>query len=90
MSNEYYCIDRIEDVEDGNIAVVECPDLEFRDIPVSELPRGVKEGDCLKKNTNGEWIIDDEEKKRRLKRINAKLKKLMNKNNAHNKDGIDI
>ena len=87
MSNdEYYCIDRIED---GNIAVVECPDSNFIDIHVSELPRGVKDGDCLKK-VNGEWIIDDEERQRRFKRINAKLKKLMKKGKKDDNNNIDI
>lgn len=71
---EYYCVDRIE----GEYAVVECPDENMIDIKVSELPKQIKEGDCLKK-IDGQWIIDYEEKERRLKKIRELFNRIKNK-----------
>lgn len=49
-------IDRIE----GNFAVIECGNNTFT-LPVSELPEGAVEGDCLMLCKNGEQT--DERKK---------------------------
>lgn len=62
--SEYYCVDRFK----GEYAVIEGPDEKMVDIKISELPVGLKEGDCLKK-VEGKWIIDEEEKNRRIERI---------------------
>lgn len=59
----YYHIDRIE----GKFAVLELAG-ETMDMPLSELPAGVQEGDMLLYTTDG-WCIDREaaeEKRRRL------------------------
>ena len=68
--NEFYCVDRIE----GNYVVIESLNGRMIDIKIKDLPEEIKEGDCLKK-IEGKWIIDNEEKQKRLNRI----KKLLNR-----------
>jgi hypothetical protein len=49
------------------------------DIKIIDLPDGTKEGDCLKR-IKGKWIIDEEEKNRRRRRIQKLLNQIENKN----------
>jgi len=66
-------IDRIE----ADLAVCESKGGTFTQIPLSALPRGVREGDCLR--LDGEnYVIDTEETARRraaLKSLFDRLKK---------------
>ena len=72
--SEYYCVDRIE----GEYAVIECPNQKMIDIKCISLPNGIKEGDCLKK-INGGWHIDNDEKNKRIKRIQELLNRIKSK-----------
>ena len=72
--NKYYCIDRIE----GEYAVIECPNRKMIDVSISELPENIKEGDCLKK-VEGRWIIDNEERERRIKKMKDLLNRIKSK-----------
>lgn len=63
-------IDRIE----GDIAVCENIDRTTMNIPLILLPDGVKEGDVILKDENGEYMIDAEKTLERRQRI----KKLLN------------
>lgn len=71
---QFYCIDRIE----GEYAIIERPDGKMINIKTENLPKEIKEGDCLKK-INNIWIIDEQEKNRRISRINNLLNRLKNK-----------
>ena len=71
---KYYCIDRIE----GEYAVIECPNRKMIDVSISELPENIKEGDCLKK-VEGRWIIDNEERERRIKKMKDLLNRIKSK-----------
>ena len=53
-------VDRIE----AGFAVCECEGGAFTRIPLSTLPPGVREGDCLRPDGDG-YIIDKEETARR-------------------------
>lgn len=44
---EHWVIDGLEDTPHGTVARVELPGGEVRDIPLSYLPNGVREGDHL-------------------------------------------
>ena len=57
---ERYTVDRIEE----NIAVCEKEDMTFVQINISELPKGIKDGDCIVKN-NGTYTIDISETEKR-------------------------
>lgn len=63
-------IDRIE----GDIAVCENIDRTTTNIPLILLPDGVKEGDVILKDENGEYVVDAEKTLERRQRI----KKLLN------------
>ena len=57
---ETIIVDRIEDKQ----AVCEFSRGEFRSIPLSELPYGVKEGSVLTRgNVCGKWALDTEKEK---------------------------
>lgn len=71
MQSTRIIIDRIE----GSIAVCEQPDKTFIDIPLSKLPKGIREGSVLL-NKNGSWKIDAEEQDERNKRIEKKMNSL--------------
>ncbi|MBQ9832693.1 MAG: DUF3006 domain-containing protein, partial [Clostridia bacterium] len=62
-------IDRFE----NNFAICEDDFGTFIQIPKSELPKNVKEGDILKKNSNGIWETDEKEKAAILKDLGIKL-----------------
>lgn len=64
-------VDRIE----GAVAVLECGDGSMRDIPVDELPEGIREGMCLVFD-DGKWAVDSDEEARRRERIQAKMGRL--------------
>ncbi len=51
---EFYCIDRLEE----GFAVCETPDDRMENIPLSELPPNVAEGDLLRQSEDGQWEID--------------------------------
>lgn len=65
MNKGYYSVSRIEE----GIAVLEFPDGEFREVDISLLPDGVKEGNILIKNQNNDFIFDFEEEKRKKDRL---------------------
>jgi hypothetical protein len=66
-------IDRIE----GKMAVVLVGDYEEKiDIPLANLPKGVKEGSCLKVH----FEIDRDEELNRRKRIQERLNRLKGRN----------
>lgn len=65
MNEGYYSVSRIEE----GIAVLEFPDGEFREVDISLLPDGVKEGNILIKNQNNDFIFDFEEEKRKKDRL---------------------
>ncbi len=69
---ERFIVDRIE----GSIAVLEEDDGGFRDVPVSELPAGLRRGDCLELEA-GSWRVDAARTKERLERLRALRKGLM-------------
>lgn len=64
-------IDRIE----GDKAVCEHPDGSTSDIPLSELPAGVKEGTCLTAK-GGSYVVDAEAAAKRAARIQKKMDSL--------------
>ena len=64
-----YIVDRIE----GHIAVLERDDLVFIDVPLSELPREVKAGDCLER-VDGMWAFDRKRTKERRSRLEQLMK----------------
>ena len=65
MNEGYYSVSRIEE----GIAVLEFPDGKFREVDISLLPDGVKEGNILIKNQNNDFILDFEEEKRKKDRL---------------------
>ena len=67
-------VDRIE----GDFAVCELENGEIKNIPLENLPFGIKEGNIISKNEKG-LFIDVFEEQERIKRIEEKMKKLFNK-----------
>lgn len=65
MNEGYYSVSRIE----AGIAVLEFPDGTFREVDISLLPDGVKEGNILIKNQNNDFIFDFGEEKRKKDRL---------------------
>lgn len=66
-----YIVDRIE----GAVAVLERDDLEIVDVPLSELPGGVRQHDCLEE-VGGAWQIDRDRTAERKRRIEDKMRML--------------
>ena len=64
-------IDRFE----GVYAVCETEDKKYINIPKSELPQGIKEGDVLN-CINDKWNIDTATTKERKEKIRNKLNRL--------------
>ena len=64
-------IDRFE----GVYAVCETENKEYINIPKSELPQGIKEGDVLN-CINDKWNIDTATTKERKEKIKSKLNSL--------------
>jgi len=67
-------IDRIE----GAVAVCEREDRTMAQIPLSRLPSGVKEGDCLME-VNGHFVVDAQETQRRREEVLSLHAKLLRK-----------
>ena len=70
-------VDRIE----GNFAVCECEDLSHIDIPLSDLSFGVKEGNILIVDDDGNFSLDLSEEEKMRQKIIALQNKLKSKNN---------
>ena len=66
-----YIVDRIE----GGVAVLERDDLELVDVPLSELPEGVRQHDCLEED-GGSWRMDLDRTSERKRRIEEKMRRL--------------
>ncbi len=71
MGDSYYVVDRIE----SDVAVLVGDTGEKQDIARSSLPKGAKEGSCLKRSES-EFLLDEAETVRREQRIKAKLNAL--------------
>ncbi|MCH4052874.1 MAG: DUF3006 domain-containing protein [Atopobiaceae bacterium] len=54
-------VDRIE----GKVAVLELDGSSFEDVPLSELPAGIRQGDVLE-GRPGSWRLDDDARRERL------------------------
>jgi hypothetical protein len=67
-----YIIDRIE----GDVAVVEHGD-DMLNIPLSELPKGVREGSVLRKKEGGGFEPDEAARKKRLKTLKDRFSSLL-------------
>lgn len=65
MSNSFYSVSRIED----NTVIIENPDQSFSELNISSLPIGIKEGNILRKDENGAFVIDEAEEKIRKERL---------------------
>ena len=66
-----YIVDRVE----GNVAVLERDDLELVDVPLSELPEGIHQHDCLVRE-GGVWRADPDRTAERKRRIGEKMRRL--------------
>jgi len=76
MCYKYYTVDRIEE----NIAVLFDDDDNKSDVPVSELPEGLKEGDILRFDEEDKTYVIDKEKTEQTKlSIEERFKKLFKK-----------
>ena len=79
-----YIIDRIED----GIAVLECLDTdlgnrdEMLELPRAALPKGVREGQVLRKDGDG-FTIDYEATQKRRDNMRSRLDKLLKKDKNH-------
>ena len=71
MRDSYYVIDRVE----GEIAVLVGDDGKKHDVPCSSLPKGAREGSCLRGSKNT-FLLDEVETTRRKQRIESKLQAL--------------
>lgn len=68
---ERFTVDRIE----GDFAVLEGEGGSMSDVPLSELPEGVDEGDCLALD-DGSWSINNLGRSERRDRIAGKMVRL--------------
>lgn len=68
-------IDRIE----GGFAVAELEDGSHCDIPLDELPEGIREGSVLVKTERG-WELDPNEERRRREKAAELTRRLFGKN----------
>ncbi len=66
-----WIVDRMEE----GWAVCEKPDGSMTTLALSQLPAGVREGDCLVQK-DGEWRIDPEQTKQRRKQIAGRFRAL--------------
>ena len=69
-------VDRIE----SGFAVCECEDLSHINIPLSDLPFKIKEGNILFLDDDGNYILDLNEEEKMRKRIIELQNKLKSKN----------
>ena len=76
MCYKYYTVDRIE----NDIAVLINDDENKSDIPVCELPEGLKEGDILRFDEEDETYVIDKERTEQVKAsIEERFRKLFKK-----------
>ena len=76
MCCKYYTVDRIEE----DIAVLYDDDENKSDIPVSELPEDLKEGDILRFNEENETYVIDKDRTVQVKlSMEERFKKLFKK-----------
>ena len=76
MSYKFYTVDRIEE----DIAALYDDDDNKKDIPVSELPGNIKEGDILRFDEESETYVVDKDKTEQVKvSIEERFKKLFKK-----------
>ncbi len=68
---EYWSIDRLEE----KVAVCEDDNRQRREIPLADLPEGVKEGDVLCR-VDGRYRVDHRETERRRERNRKLLERL--------------
>ena len=66
-------VDRIE----GQLAVIEFPDRTTKDIPVNELPKDLKPGDCFLYN-DGLFFAAPEETLKRKAKMDELIKSMWN------------
>ena len=66
-------LDRIE----GQFAVIEFPDRTTKDVPLNELPRELKPGDCFWYR-NGSYVPAPEETVKRQAKMNELMKSMWN------------
>ncbi len=64
---------------EGDFAVVEFPDTNTTDVPLSDLPKGVKPGDCFS-YSDGHYIYDPDETIKRQKEITRNTQYLQTDN----------
>lgn len=64
---------KVDRIEDG-FAVLECEDGEFREIPLSSLPKNISEGDVINFAQNS-CFLNQEETRRRREFIKELMKK---------------
>ncbi|MGM9537499.1 MAG: DUF3006 domain-containing protein [Candidatus Onthomonas sp.] len=70
-----YTVDRIE----GDWAVLEDEQRQMSDLPLTELPAGLREGDLLERTPEG-WSLRPELRAQRLARNRALLERLKRRN----------
>ena len=66
-------VDRIE----GQFAVIEFPDRTTKDVPLNELPKELKPGDCFLYN-DGLYVPAPEETSKRRAKITELMKSMWN------------
>lgn len=66
-------VDRIE----GQFAVIEFPDRTTKDVPLIELPKGIKSGDCFLFR-EGQHVPAPEETVKRQAKMNDLMKSMWN------------
>lgn len=65
MVKGFYSVSRIEE----GIAVLECPDGQFKEFELKLMPEGVNEGNVLYSDDGINFNFDDDEEKKRKKRL---------------------
>lgn len=71
---ERFVVDRIE----GKVAVLEHDDLSHEEVPLADLPKGVRDGTCLVRE-DGHYAVDRDAEKSRRTSIDELTNKLFKK-----------
>lgn len=66
-----YVVDRLQ----GVYAVCESENRHTQNIPLYELPSGIKEGDCIV-SIEGNFMIDEKEREKRKREVHSKMNTL--------------
>lgn len=69
---ETYIVDRIEQ----DLAVLECPDKTFQNVPLSNFAFAVREGNVVYTDANGVFQLDETATEARKKRLFALQKNI--------------